>query len=91
MIAKSFRPNSCAFFAMLQNEIPWAPASFNFSDIFLATSSSSIGLNDNFQWVLEFVLNFAKISIDLLLSYVTLWKAQCSKMRDSGSLRCFAI
>lgn len=41
-IAKFLRPNSCAFFAILQNEMPWAPASFNFSDILRATSSSSI-------------------------------------------------
>lgn len=41
-IAKLFRPNSCAFFAILQNEMPWAPASFNLSDILRATSSSSM-------------------------------------------------
>lgn len=44
--------------------------------------------NQNCQF--DWVMNFSHVE-QLLLSWTTLWKAQCSRMRDSGNFKCFAI
>lgn len=83
-IANSSRPTSCAFSAILQNEIPCTEGFLNFSVIFRATSLSSV-------MVLLFSGNKYKILIYVLLSFITVWYAQCSKIHDSGNFKCFAI